>query len=116
MLTGYIIAIALILVGIYALLVKENLIKKVMGLTVFTNGIHLLLITIGYRAGGVAPIIKNINFYQFAHIAVDPLPQAMVLTSIVINLSVTSVALSLVIMAYRAFNTTESRKIRGLRE
>lgn len=115
MLVGYIIAILLVLAGIYALLMKENLIKKIIGLVVFTNGIHLLLITIGYRAPGVAPIIQDINFYQFAQLAVDPLPQAMVLTSIVISLSITAVALSLVIMAYRSFKTADSRKIRGLK-
>jgi multicomponent Na+:H+ antiporter subunit C len=112
---GYIAAIVLVLVGSYALLIKENLIKKIIGLAVFTNGIHLLLITIGYRAPGVAPIIQDINIHRFAQVAVDPLPQAMVLTSIVISLSVTAVALSLVIMAYRSFKTADSRKIRGLK-
>lgn len=112
---GYIAAIMLVLVGTYALLIKENLIKKIIGLAVFTNGIHLLLITIGYRVPGIAPIIQDINFYQFAQVAVDPLPQAMVLTSIVISFSITAVALSLVIMAYRSFRTVNSRKIRGLK-
>lgn len=111
----YIIAIVLVLAGIYALLMKENLIKKIMGLAIFTNGIHLFLISLGYRAPGVAPIMQDINFHQFAQLAVDPLPQAMVLTSIVINLSITAVALSLVVMAYRSFKTADSRKIRGLK-
>ena len=112
---GYIAATALVIAGIYALLVKENLLKKIIGLSVFTNGIHLLLMVMGYRAPGIAPVVQDINFYRFAQLAVDPFPQAMVLTSIVINLSVTAVALSLVIMAYRIFNTTDSRKIRGLK-
>ncbi len=111
----YIVSMALVLVGIYALIVKENLIKKVIGLAVFSNGIHLFLISIGYRMGGIAPIIQELNFNQFSQLAVDPLPQAMVLTSIVINLSVTAVALSLIIQAHRKFGTTDSRKIRSLR-
>ena len=112
---GYIAAILLVLVGTYALLIKENLIKKIIGLVVFTNGIHLFLISLGYRAPGIAPIIQDINLYQFAQVAVDPLPQAMVLTSIVISFSITAVALSLIIMAYRSFKTIDSRKIRGLK-
>lgn len=111
----YLVAMVLVMIGIYTLLVKENLIKKIMGLTILTNGIHLLLISIGYRMYGIAPILQDVNFNQFITTAVDPLPQALVLTSIVINLSVTAVALSLVIMVYRRFNTLEAKNIRGLK-
>ncbi|UCD07161.1 MAG: cation:proton antiporter subunit C [Candidatus Aenigmatarchaeota archaeon] len=111
----YLVAMVLVMIGIYTLLVKENLVKKIMGLTILTNGIHLLLISIGYRMGGIAPILQDVNFNQFITTAVDPLPQALVLTSIVINLSVTAVALSLVIMVYRRFNTLEAKNIRGLK-
>ena len=111
----YVIAMALALIGIYTLLAKDNLVKKIMGLAIFTNGIHLLLISIGYRIGGIAPILQDVNFQQFVSTAVDPLPQAMVLTSIVINLSITAVALSLVIMVYRKFKTLDVKKIRGLK-
>jgi multicomponent Na+:H+ antiporter subunit C len=111
----YLIAMALVMIGIYTLLAKENLIKKIMGLAIFSNGIHLLLISIGYRMYGIAPILEDVNFNQFVATAVDPLPQALVLTSIVINLSVMAVALSLVIMVYRRFNTLDARDIRGLR-
>ncbi len=111
----YLVAMVLVMIGIYTLLVKENLVKKIMGLTILTNGIHLLLISIGYRMNGIAPILQDVNFNQFITTAVDPLPQALVLTSIVINLSVTAVALSLVIMVYRRFNTLEAKNIRGLK-
>lgn len=112
----YIVAMIMVMLGIYTLLAKENLIKKIMGLAIFSNGIHLLLISIGYRMYGIAPILQDVDFYQFVATAVDPLPQALVLTSIVINLSVTAVGLSLVIMVYRKFNTLNANKIRGLRE
>jgi multicomponent Na+:H+ antiporter subunit C len=112
----YIVAMVMVMLGIYTLLAKENLIKKIMGLTIFSNGIHLLLISIGYRMYGIAPILQDLDFYRFVSTAVDPLPQALVLTSIVINLSVTAVGLSLVIMVYRKFNTLNANKIRGLKE
>lgn len=111
----YIMAMVLVMIGIYTLLAKENLIKKILGLSIFSNGIHLLLISIGYRAYGIAPILKDVSFQQFVTSAVDPLPQALVLTSIVINLSVTAVALSLIIMVYRRFGTLDARNIRGLK-
>ena len=111
----YVIAAVLLMTGLYALIAKENLIKKIMGLAIFSNGIHLFLISIGYRAGGIAPILQGVDFNQLVTTAVDPLPQAMVLTSIVINLSVTAVALSVVIMAYRKFRTLDADKMNNLK-
>lgn len=110
----YLIAMALVMIGIYALLSKDNLIKKIMGLAIFTNGIHLFLISLGYRTGGIPPILTDLDFQRFVITAVDPIPQALVLTSIVINLSVMAVGLSLVIMVYRKFKTLDVKKIRGL--
>jgi len=110
----YIIAMALVLTGSYALLAKENLIKKIIGLSILSNGIHLFVISLGYRAGGIAPILQDLNFNRFTQYAVDPLPQALILTSIVINLSVTAVALSLIVQAYRKTGSIEAKDLRRL--
>ena len=107
----YVSAVALIAIGTYAIVAKENLIKKVIGLGLFTNGIHLLLISIGYRAGGIAPIfLEGMDLSHFSFTAVDPLPQALVLTSIVIELSVVALALTLIIKYHRAAGTLNSSK------
>ena len=111
----YIISMIVIATGLYAVLMKDNIIKKLIGLAVFSNGIHLFLVSIGYRAGGIAPIITDMDFMRFASSAVDPLPQALILTSIVINLSVTAVGLSIAILLYREFGTLNVKKIRSLR-
>lgn len=111
---SYIAAVILIVLGTYTLLAKDNLIKKIIGLGIFTNGIHLLLITLGYRTGAIAPIIRDINFHQFGAM-VDPLPQALVLTSIVIELSVSAFAMALIIQTHRKFGTTESKELRSLK-
>ncbi len=111
----YLIAMLAVLLGIYAVAFKDNLIKKVMGLSIMSNGIHLFLISIGYRTGGTIPILKDMDIASFAQLAVDPLPQAFVLTSIVINLSITAVALSIIILVYRQFGTLDASKIRELR-
>jgi multicomponent Na+:H+ antiporter subunit C len=108
----YAAAMALVAVGIYAVVTKENLIKKVIGLIVLTNGIHMFLISLGYRTGGIAPIMSVTDPGLFSLLAVDPLPQAMVLTSIVISLSISALALSIIIRVYRTFGTVDTKKLR----
>lgn len=108
---SYLAAPLLMLAGAYAILAKDNLIKKVMGLMVFTNGLHLLLITLGYRAGGIAPILTGLDIERFSATAVDPLPQALVLTSIVISLSVTALALSLTVQVHRKAGTLAASRL-----
>jgi multicomponent Na+:H+ antiporter subunit C len=103
------------LIGIYCIVRKNNMIKKVIGLGVFTNSIHLLLITIGFRGEGIPPIVTPENINYFALSAVDPLPQALVLTSIVIQLSVTALALGIVTLAYRHVKTLDTDRMNKLR-
>jgi len=116
---NYTIAMLLIALGFYCLLFKRNLIKLIIGLSVMTDGIHLFLISMGYRTGGIAPIVTSelsSNLSNFASRAVDPLPQALVLTSIVINICIMALALSLSIYAYRHYGTLDPYKLRRLRE
>jgi multicomponent Na+:H+ antiporter subunit C len=105
----------LAVIGIYCVVIKKNLIKKIIGLAIFTNSIHLLLISIGFREGGIAPIMTQANLVGFATHAVDPLPQALVLTSIVIQVSVTALALSIAILAFRHLNTLNTDRMNKLR-
>ena len=108
-------AMSLVPIGIYALVLKENMIKKIIGLIVLTNGIHMFLISLGYRASGIAPIMTMTDAGIFSLLAMDPLPQAMVLTSIVINLSITALALSIIIRVYRTFGTVDTNKLKVLK-
>jgi len=109
----YIASISLILVGMYAVLIKKNLIKIVIGLSIIDSGIHLLFLAIGYVKDGTAPIFSKEGLT--AAEMVDPVPQALVLTAIVIGLAVTAVALALVIRLYAHHKTIEINKIRELR-
>lgn len=110
----YIGAMILVIIGVYTILNKDNIIKKVMGLSIFTNGIHLLLISIGFRYNYIAPIMTKF-YLNFSNFAVDPIPQALVLTSIVINISVTAFALFLTVRVYEIYSTLNFSKIRRLR-
>jgi multisubunit Na+/H+ antiporter MnhC subunit len=110
----YTASILLILIGLYAALTKKSLIKIVIGLSIVDAGIHLLLVAIGYINLGTAPIFSP-GYEDAAAKMVDPVPQALVLTAIVIGFAVTAVALSLVIRLYRHHHTLEIDEIKNLK-
>ncbi len=109
----YIGSISLILIGIYTVLTKKNLIKIVIGLSIMDSGVNLLFISIGYVKDATAPIFSTPALT--ADKMVDPVPQALVLTAIVIGLAVTAVALALVIRLYDHHKTLNINKIRQLK-
>ncbi|MBM6817878.1 MULTISPECIES: sodium:proton antiporter [Clostridium] len=107
---NYIGAFLLIVIGLAIIVLKKNLIKIVIGMGVLDSGINLLLISIGFRTNGTAPIFTDNSTYF-----VDPIPQALTLTSIVIGACVTSLALSIVIKIQKHYNSIESDDIRRIR-
>jgi len=113
-LVNYIGAFIVIILGLYMVVVKKNLIKIILGLSMIDSGTNLLLISFGYRANATAPIFdtaaQELNHYPF----VDPVPQALTLTSIVIGACVTALALSLVIKVYEHYGTINADKVRRL--
>jgi multicomponent Na+:H+ antiporter subunit C len=103
---------ALIIIGLYAVIFKRNLIKMVIGITLIQGGVNLFLITLGYREGSIAPIYTS----SPGGIMSLPVPQALTLTSIVIGVAVLALMLTLVIHIYRHYGTLDVRKIRRLKE
>jgi len=110
--TVYILAISLFLIGLYGVLVKRNLIKIVIGFMIMEYAINLLFVLVGYREGGTSPIVSE---GMSSEIFVDPLPQALVLTAIVIGLGTTALLVSFAVRIYRKYDTFDVRKIRELR-
>ncbi len=99
-------AFSLILIGIFGLLTRKNIVKILLAVNIMETGVNLLLVGLGYFPGGRAPIITSsvsANNLPF----VDPLPQALVLTSIVIGLGTTALALAITLRYYRARRTIE---------
>ncbi|HHI01286.1 MAG: cation:proton antiporter [Thermotogae bacterium] len=108
----YFASIALILIGLYAILAKRNVLKMLVGLSIMETGVNLLLISVGYVSGRSAPILsEGITPDR----AVDPIPQALVLTAIVIGVATTAMALSVVINLYEKYKTLNVEEIRRLR-
>jgi multicomponent Na+:H+ antiporter subunit C len=99
----------LIIIGLYAVVFKRNLIKMIIGITLIESGVNLFLITLGYRQGSVAPIYTS----SPGGIMSMPVPQALTLTSIVIGVAVLALMLSLVIHIYRHYGTLDAREIGG---
>ena len=102
----------LMILGIYQLLTTKHMIKMLIGLNLFELGLNLLIITIGFREGGLAPILTS-DQATSALKFVDPLPQAIVLTAIVIGLGVTAVGLTLAKKLYAKHGTYELDQIGG---
>lgn len=104
---------AALLVGIsfYILIFKRNLIKLIMGIGLLASGVNLFLVALGYRAGGNAPIYTDVPEGPM----VLPVPQALTLTSIVINVAVLALMLTMVILIYRHTGSLDSEKSRKLK-
>lgn len=108
----YVLCFILFLVGLYGLITRRNLIKIVISLCIMEFSIFLLLAMIGYIDNGVAPIVITDSVAQTY---VDPLPQAMVLTAIVIGLATTALLLAIAIRLFRKYGTFDIREIKNLR-
>jgi multicomponent Na+:H+ antiporter subunit C len=102
----------LILIGLYALIFKRNLIKMVIGITLIESGVNLFLIALGFRKNSTAPIYTS----SPGGVMSFPVPQALTLTSIVIGVAVIALMLSLVIHIYRHYGTLDVNKVRRLKE
>ena len=111
---NYIASFFLIVLGLYCIAVKYNLVKTVIGLSILDYGVNLLIITIGFNPGGTAPIFTQGEITPASYF-VDPIPQALTLTSIVIGACVTAMSLALVIKLEEQYGTIDTREIRRLR-
>ena len=99
-------SVALIIVGFYAAIFVDNIIKKIIGISFIEEGVNLFIVAIGYKAGGVVPILMpGMDTSWFASNAAYPLPFGLVLTSIVIGASTLAVMLALVMVLYRRYGT-----------
>lgn len=97
---------ALIIVGLFAAIFLDNIIKKVIGISFIEEGVNLFIIGIGYKAGGAVPILMpGMDSSWFANNAAYPLPFGLVLTSIVIGASTLAVMLALVMVLYKKYGT-----------
>lgn len=104
--------IILFLVGLYAVVAKRNLIKIAIGFAIMEYAINLLFALIGFKKDAIAPIITRLDM---PHNFVDPIPQALVLTAIVIGLGTTALLLSFIVRIYEKYKTLDVNEIKRLK-
>jgi len=112
----YILGFSVLLAGLYAIVAKKNVVKIIIGLIAIDYALNLILVLVGWRTGGSPPILaEGQTPANLAATAVDPLPQAMVLTSIVIGLGLTALMVALAVRIYEKYGTFDTNRIRKLR-
>ncbi len=109
----YLVAAWLFVIGLWGVVSSRNLVRTVISLTVVQASTYLLLLGVGYHAGGKAPIVADI---PTSSKLVDPVVQVLVLTDIVIEATVTALLLALVVQAHKRFGSIRPSDLRALRD
>lgn len=117
---NYLIYVVLMMIGLYAMISKRNLVKKIVGMNVFQTAIILFYVSIGAKRGGTIPIIQHghgggghgtgaqvVKAVEY----INPLPHVLMLTAIVVAVATLGVALALAIKIYNRYETLEEDEI-----
>lgn len=103
---GYVVTIFLMVAGLYILIARGNLIKKLVGLGIFQTSVYLLYIAPGKLVGGTAPIIAD-GFKIYS----NPLPHVLILTAIVVGVATLALGLAIVVRIRESYGTIEEDEI-----
>ena len=112
---NYWVYIALMMIGLYGIITKNNIMKKIIGLSILQTAVILFFVSIGAKRDATIPIIDHTNASAHTGISathfINPLPHVLMLTAIVVAVATLGVALSMVIKIYREYNTLEEDEI-----
>jgi len=112
MATGFI----LILIGLYGALTQRNLLRMIVAFTIADTGVNIVIVSIGYMRGRTAPILDSaVPAAEAAARIIDPVPQALVLTAIVIGVGVTALMLAYAYKLYEKKRTLDIAKLTELK-
>mgnify|MGYP001228482666 CR=1 FL=1 len=103
--------IILMLSGLFIVVSRGNLIKKIVGLNIFQTSVFMFYISIGKITGGTAPILLEKSYSNSAVVYSNPLPHVLILTAIVVGIATTSLGLALIIKIREEYNTVYKREI-----
>ena len=113
---NYWLYIILMMIGLYAMIAKNNLIKKLVGMNIFQTAIILFYVSIGFKKDGTIPIIMGDHGHGTAaiHAAeyINPLPHVLMLTAIVVSVATFGVAMALCVRIYQRYQTLEEDELR----
>ncbi|QMU61895.1 MAG: Na+/H+ antiporter subunit C [Gammaproteobacteria bacterium] len=103
---NYWVAIILMMLGFYIVIADANLIKKIIGLTIFQTSVFILFISMSKVEGGTAPILEEgITTYS------NPLPHVLILTAIVVGVATTALGLAIIARIHREYGTIDENII-----
>ncbi|PDH40824.1 MAG: Na+/H+ antiporter subunit C [OM182 bacterium MED-G24] len=109
---NYWVVIVLMMIGMYTVISRGHLLKKVIGLNIFQTSVFIMYISIGYVEGGTVPIVEGGAASDVVY--ANPLPHVLILTAIVVGVSTTALALALIIRIREAYGTLEEYDIQKL--
>ncbi len=104
----YFMTMLLLVLGLYGIILKRNLVKKLIGLNIFQTAIFLFFIQGSTKFGATVPVVDS-RLGTGAMNYVNPLPHALILTAIVVSVAITGVALALLITIYRRYRSLDER-------
>ena len=108
---NYWMVIVLMMIGLYVVIARENLVKKMMGLTLFQASIILFYISMANVRGGTAPILKE---GAGEVLYSNPLPHVLMLTAIVVAVATTGLGLAIIVRIFEAYGSVEEDEIREM--
>ncbi len=119
---NYWLYVILMMIGLYAMIAKNNLIKKLVGMNIFQTAIILFYVSIGYKMNATIPIIKSSGGHDGGHGGhaaaihaadyINPLPHVLMLTAIVVSVATFGVAMALAVRVYQRYQTLEEDELR----
>jgi multicomponent Na+:H+ antiporter subunit C len=112
---NYWVYVVLMMIGLFAIISKNNFVKKIIGMNIFQTSIILFYVSTAFKTGKSIPIISHGHGHEavVAHAAdyINPLPHVLMLTAIVVSVATLGVALALAIKTYKAYGTLEEDDI-----
>lgn len=108
---NYWFVIILMMTGLYIVIAKGNLVKKIVGLNIFQTSVFMLYISIGKVDGGTAPIFPLKMKIDPDVLYSNPLPHVLILTAIVVGIATTSLGLALIVRIREVYHTIEEQEI-----
>ena len=105
---NYLAVIVLMMIGLYIMISRGNLVKKIMGMNIFQTSVILLYVSMGKVTGGTAPILIE---GQADVIYSNPLPHVLMLTAIVVGVASSALGLALIVRVKEAYGTVEEDEI-----
>lgn len=107
----YLFIVVLLTIGLYGMIIKKNLVKKVIGMSIFQSAIILFYISSAVKSDATVPILVDELSTAEVITYINPLPHALMLTAIVVGVATVGVAFALLVLIYKRYNTLDEKEL-----